>query len=500
MGDPVTQLAPAPAPKRVLPHSIDAERSVVGGILLHPAAFVEAAEFVSDVDFYHPAHVAIFRAMLDLDAAGRPIDELTVAEQLRANDTWSRLRALGFEAYFIELTTSVVTVENIAYHARMVHGKAQVRRLIEAAHEIVAHGYGDYGDVEEFIAESQRRIFAITVEAAGPRSRRRIHDAVVDEFHAIEKRVELAMSPGPIVLADCVTTGIAKLDQRLGGGLHDEELIVVAARPSMGKTSLVMNAVVESAKVGVAWLVISLETPRSILVRRMLSSEARVDGERLRTGVLWNKEDVDSINRNRRIAARTSMLSSATMRLKDLPIWIDDRIGVNVDQIVAAARHWALDPEVQRARKRAVAIDHLQLIDWILRKGEQANENLQLSRITKALAALARTLSCPVVLLSQLNRDLEKRPNKRPQLSDLRGSGSIEQDARCILTIYRDEVYDKDTKDKGVAEVAIAKQNHGKTGLARLRWEGQITRFDDLDEGDDENRPPLNWGAPQEGE
>jgi replicative DNA helicase len=417
-------------------------------------------------DFYHPAHAAIFTAMVELDESGKPIDAITVAEQMRANDTIHKLRAMNGEAYFAELTSAVVTIENIGFHARIVHGKATVRRLIETSQEIAAHGYGEYGDVEEFIDQAERSIFEIA-----QRSQKSSYEAIQKILGRAIKSIEKRYDQKKAITG--VPSGYHKLDA-MTSGFQPSDLIIIAARPSMGKTSLVMNAVQNAAiEFGVPALVFSLEMSKESLVERLLCSESRVDSTRLRGGFL---EQRDWIN-----------LTKAASRISEAPIHIDDSGAPTLLDIRAKSRRWRSDPSVFKSQDQhgIIVVDYLQLISG-RPSGKEQNREREISEISRGLKSLAKELRVPIVALSQLNRAVESRADKRPMMSDLRESGAIEQDADVIAFIYRDEVYNKETQDKGIAEVIIGKQRNGPIGTARLRFLNEYTRFENLadDHGD----------------
>ena len=434
--------------------------------MLHPKSFMHVVEHVGAEDFYHPAHQAIFEAMIELDTSGKPIDQITVAEQLRATDRFNVLRSFEGEAYFTELTSAVVTIENIAFHARMVRGKATVRRLIEAANEIAAHGYGEYGDVEEFIDRAERSIFEIAQRSARS-SFEPIKSVLKEAIKALEKRYERKQA------ITGVPSGYAKLDA-MTAGFQPSELVIIAARPSMGKTSLVMNAVQNAAiEFGVPALVFSLEMSKESLVERLLCSESRVDSTRLRGGFLDQRDWVN--------------LMRAASRIHEAPIWIDDTGAPTLLEIRAKARRWRADSNIfnKPDMHGIIVIDYLQLIQGAPQKSREANRQQEISEISRGLKGLAKELRVPVIALSQLNRAVESRSDKRPQLSDLRESGAIEQDADVIAFIYRDEVYNKETTDKGIAEIIIGKQRNGAVGTVRLAFLNQYTRFENLAERDE---------------
>jgi len=462
---PAPSSAPPRSTARVLPWSQEAEMSVVGGILMHPAAFVQVADVVQPEDFYHPAHGAIYTAMVELDEASKPIDAITVAEQMKATDTLHRLRAFNGESYFTELTSAVVTIENIAFHARIVHGKATVRRLIETAQEIAAHGYGEYGDVEEFIDTAERSIFEIA-----QRSQRSSYESIQRVLGRSIKDIEKRYDRKQAITG--VPSGYYKLDA-MTAGFQPSDLIIIAARPSMGKTSLALNAVQNAAiEYGVPALVFSLEMSKESLVERLLCSESRVDSTRLRGGFL---EQRDWIN-----------LTKAAGRISEAPIFIDDSGAPTLLDIRAKARRWRSDPAVFQSRDQhgIIVLDYLQLIAG-RPAGREQNREREVSEISRGLKALAKELRVPIIALSQLNRAVESRGDKRPMMSDLRESGAIEQDADVIAFIYRDEVYNKETTDKGVAEVIIGKQRTGPVGTVRLKFLNEYTRFENLAERDD---------------
>lgn len=448
--------------QRVLPHSLEAERSVLGGVLLDAASFLVIRETLEAEHFYHPVHVEIFRAMAALAVDHQPIDELTVAERLRSTGHADKLRAFNGEAYFSELTSSVVTLENIGWHARMVRGKAQVRAFLRAAQGLVARGYGDYGDVDDFMADAARELFAVTQEkaTAGVVG----IDVVMGEAIAeIEKRIERRKAG----VTAAVSTGFPSLDALIVGW-EPGDLVIIAARPSMGKTSLVMNAVQAAAENGYPALVFSIEMKRQSLGMRLLSSQAGVNSIALREGRVTD--------------AQFRSLVQASVHLSHLPIRIDHQ-GSSIEEICNRARIWRadpatggrIDPRTGKRTEAVIALDYLQII----RGRRRDEEDVQfIGRCTAELKALARDLEVPVLCLSQLNRTLESRPNKRPIMSDLKSSGAIEQDADLILFVYRDAVYN-DGADRSAAELIIGKQRNGDCKTVDLRWQASVTRFED---------------------
>lgn len=439
---------------RVPPNAAEAEQSVLGGILLENDALNVVMEILSPEDFYSEANTTIFGVMGELFRAGQPIDLVTLRTKL---DQRGKLGAVGGDDYLLELTNTIPAVAHIETHASLVRDKALVRNLITTCNEISAKGYGDYGEPAEFMDESERAIFLISKE----RSRNpyeHIKEVVLRTFQQVN---EAAQRQERIT---GVPTGFHNLDQRTAG-MHPGDLIIVAGRPGMGKTAFALNIATnacESRQLTVA--VFSLEMPKEQLVKRMLCSVARVDGTRLRTGQL-HREDWPK-------------LAAAAGSLSEYPVWIDDTPGLTIMELRAKTRRLKSE-----AGLGLVVIDYLQLMRGGARTDSREQE---ISEISRSLKGLAKELGIPVIALSQLNRGVESRGNKdkRPQLSDLRESGAIEQDADTILFIYRDEVYNKETPERGVAEVIIGKQRSGPTGTIRTRFFNEYTRFDNLENDD----------------
>jgi replicative DNA helicase len=453
--------------RRLLPHNLEAEMSVVGGILLHPKALYQVADLVEPRDFYHPSIAAIYEAMLDLDRSSVPIDQVTVGERMRAADTFHKLRAVNGEAYFGELMNSTISVENIRHHAQLIRTLATVRQLAETAQEIAAKAYGGYGDTEEFIAEAQKQVLSITDrdQKGGPVAIKPILQEALEKLEELQKR-------GTLVTG--VPTGFTKFD-RLTGGLQPGDLIIVAARPSMGKTSLVMNAAVNAAiGYGLPVLVFSLEMSSFSLACRILASEGRVNAALIRSGQLTAQD--------------WGRLTLPVTRLRQAPLEIDDSSSLRMIDIAARARRWRANEAYFNADNQLglIVVDYLQLIHPGPDAKKNSNREREVAEISRGLKGLAKDLRVPVVALSQLNRSLESRADKRPMLSDLRESGAIEQDADLVAFLYRDEVYDKDSVDQNVAEVILGKQRNGELGTVRLAFLKQYTRFENLREEGEE--------------
>ena len=427
---------------------------MLGGVLLENDAMNVVLEVLSLDDFYSEANAKIFDAMSELFRRNQPVDQVTLREALVHG---GKLAAVGGDEYLLSLTNTIPTVSNIQAHARIVREKSVVRSLIQVCHEVTSRGYGEYGPVEEFLDEAESSIFAVARERA-----RNPYEHVKEVVMRTFQEIHETANRGEAITG--LPTGFAQLD-KLTAGMHGGDLIIVAGRPGMGKTSFALNVAHNACQSSKAPVVVfSLEMPKSQLVRRLLGSEARVDGNRIRTGQLL-KEDWPK-------------LADAAGTLSELPIWIDDTPAITLLELRAKARR--LRSEVGLS---LIVVDYLQL----MRSGSRNDSREQeISEISRSLKALAKELEIPIIALSQLNRGVESRgvKDKRPQLSDLRESGAIEQDADTIWFIYRDEVYNRDSDDRGIAEIIIGKQRAGPTGTCRVRFFSEFTRFDDLAERD----------------
>lgn len=447
---------------RVPPNDLEAERAVLGGILLENEALNVVSEIpLTAEDFYSEAHTRIFEAMSELFAAGQPVDTVTLRERLQLG---RKLQAVGGDEYLLGLTNTIPTVANIAAHARIVREKAVIRRLITACHETAAKGYGDYGSMEEFLDEAERSIFAV----AKNRLRspyEHINDVVVRSFEQITVAAERKES------ITGLPTGFDELD-RYTAGMHKGDLIIVAGRPGMGKTAFALCVAMNACIIRQQPIVFfSLEMPKEQLANRLLCSEARVDAGKLRTGNL-SRDD-------------WPRLAGAAGTLSELPIWLDDTPGLTLMELRAKTRRLKSE-----AGLNLVVVDYLQLMRSGVKNDSREQE---ISEISRSLKGLAKELELPIIALSQLNRGVESRGNKdkRPQISDLRESGAIEQDADTIIFIYRDEVYNPESTEKGVAEIIIGKQRAGPTGIVKCGFRREYTRFENLDpHHGDEEAPP----------
>ncbi len=436
--------------QKVPPHNIEAEQSILSAILIENNTLPEVLEILSDQDFYREAHRKIFKAMVELFERNEPADLVTLTNLLKER---GQLGSLGGASYLAELVDTVPMAVNAAHYAKIVQEKASLRRLIEQAASITSRCFEDKGDVEEILDFAERSIFDISENKIKP-SFYVLGDILTDTYKAVEEAYENK------VLVTGVPTGFRGLDEKTSG-LQPGDLIVIAGRPSMGKTALALNiARNASLETGEPAAIFSLEMSKEQLSLRMLSAEARIDSSRMRGGFL-SERDLARINR-------------AAGALYDIPIYIDDSPAISALEIRAKTRRMKMDKGVGLA-----IIDYLQLMRG---RASAERRDLEISEISRSLKALAKELNIPVVALSQLNRKVEDRTNKRPVLSDLRESGAIEQDADVILFIYRDEVYhrEEDNPNKGIAELILAKQRNGPIGAVKLAFLETYTRFEDL--------------------
>ena len=440
---------------KMQPHSIEAEQSVLGGLLLSADGWDSVAEAVSSGDFYRTDHRLIFKQIAKLAEDSEPVDVITVADKLEA---LGQLDAAGGLPYLAELAQNTPSASNIRAYAEVVSERASLRQLIEAAQEIADSGFNPEGRSSgELMDEAERRIMQISEQgpkAGGPQD---VNPLLQKAVGRIE---ELFNSGGDIT---GLTTGFADLDG-MTSGLQPSDLVIVAGRPSMGKTSFAMN-LVENAVLAQdkPILVFSMEMPADSLVVRMLASIGRIDQTRIRNGKL-EQEDWPK-------------LSTAVTKLKDVPLYIDDTPALTPTELRTRARRVARE---NGGKLGMIMVDYMQLMQVA---GSTEGRTAEISEISRNLKAIAKELECPMVALSQLNRSLEQRPNKRPVNSDLRESGAIEQDADVIMFIYRDEVYNEESPDKGVAEIIIGKQRNGPIGTCRLAFIGPYTRFENLARG-----------------
>ncbi len=433
--------------EKVPPQNLEAEMSVLGSMIMEEEAIAQAIEFLAEESFYHAAHRHIFSAILDLYDKGIAVDLITLTEQLRKP---GNLEKVGGAAYLTSLINSVPTAANVEYYARIVQEKAILRGLINTATKIVTESYKDQQEVDLFLDKVESLIFNI--------SQRRIRQDFVHLSELIHDSIELAETlTQRKQLVTGVPTGFTDFDA-LTSGLQPSDLIVIAGRPSMGKSALAVNIALHAGvekKIPVAFF--SMEMSKEQLVQRMLCSEARVDAHKLRTGFLKSQA--------------FTHLTNAAGRLAESPVFIDDSPGISSLEVRAKARRLKSKENIG-----LIIIDYLQLMQGRLRT---ENRQQEISEISRSLKSLARELSVPVIALSQLSRAVESREPPRPRLADLRESGAIEQDADLVAFLYREEYYKKETdENRGIAELNIAKQRNGPVQTIKLTFSKQYTRFD----------------------
>jgi replicative DNA helicase len=437
---------------KIPPHSIEAEQAVLGGLMLDNNAWDQVADRVGEQDFYRHDHRQIFRAIASLAQRNQPFDVVTMSEWLESN---GQISDAGGMAYLGTLAKDTPSAANIAAYADIVREKSILRQLIQVGTEISEKGFNPEGaDSKALLDEAEKKVFQIAEQ--GARSKQGFQDMRELLKMTIERIEILHERDDPIT---GVPTGYDDLDN-MTSGMQGGDLVIVAGRPSMGKTTFAMNVAEYAAvknKKPVA--VFSMEMPGEQLTNRLLSSMGRIDQHRLRTGRL---EDDD-----------WPRLTSAVGMLTEVPLFIDDTPALSPTELRARARRLYRE----HGEMGLIVIDYLQLMQT---SGPSDNRASEISEISRSLKALAKELDVPIIALSQLNRSLEQRPNKRPVMSDLRESGAIEQDADLIVFIYRDEVYNEDSPDKGTAEIIIAKQRNGPIGTVRLTFLGKYTRFENF--------------------
>lgn len=441
--------------RRVLPHNLDAEASILGGVILRNEVLTNLDTLEVD-DFYDMRHKIVFAAIRALEAAAKPIDVVTLENEIEKH---GKLDAIGGIAFLGELALRVPTADNVVAYAEIVTDKNQARKLMLASSEIAEKGYEDGLEVRDYLDEAEAKIFEVTQrkDKAGPEP---LKGLVKKVFSSLDERFK--SSDG----ITGVPTGFADLDTKTAG-LQPTELIILAARPAMGKTSFALSLAQNAATSG-GWpcLVFSLEMSSTQLAERMLCSEARVDSSSLRRGQL-QRQDMTN-------------LTYAAATLSRAPILIDDTPALSLRELRARARRFRSNKELFSGKKTGlIVVDYLQLMRGSPQAAKASREQ-EISEISRGLKGLAKELDVPVLALSQLNRSLEQRTDKRPQLSDLRESGAIEQDADVIMFIYRDVVYNKEAENPNIAEVIIGKNRHGATGTVETHFEGRFTRFENL--------------------
>jgi len=441
--------------RKVPPQNLEAESSVLGGVLLDNDAINVVLELLRPEDFYRDSHRRVFRAMIELSDRSEPVDLITLSEFLKSR---GELETVGGTAYLASLADFVPTAANIAHYSRIVREKSILRHLINTATDIATRGYEEQNNVDEFLDNAEKVIFDIS-EKKIKASFVAVGDMIRDTLKTVEKLYERKeMITG-------VPTGFEDLD-KLTAGLQPADLIIVAGRPGMGKTAFALNIASNAAFAGIGAALFSLEMAKEQLVLRMLCSEARVNSAKVRSGYLGERD--------------FPQLAKAAGRLHEAPIYIDDTPAISVLELRAKARRLVRD----RTKKIGlIVVDYLQLMRGM---GNASNREQEISEISRSLKALAKEVNVPVIALSQLNRRVEDRGDRRPVMSDLRESGAIEQDSDVIVFIYRDEVYNKsDDGNRGIAEIIVAKQRNGPIDTVKLTFLNEYTRFENYTERDD---------------
>lgn len=435
--------------KRVLPHSIEAEQSVIGSMIMDREAIVVASEIITGEDFYNRQYGVLFETMVELNDSGRPVDLVTLQDKLREKDVPPEISSLEF---IRDLITAVPTSANVKYYAGIVAEKSTLRKLIRLNEEIANTCYAGKEGLEEILETTEKKVFDL-VQRRNTGDFVPIRQVVMNAMDRIEKA---SRNKGNVT---GIPTGFIDLDYKTAG-LQPSDLILIAARPSMGKTAFVLNIAQNVAfKQGMTVAMFSLEMSKEQFVNRLFSLESKVDSQHLRTGNLTDAE-------------WESLIESAGVIGKSNLI-IDDTPGITIAELRSKCRKYKLEYDL-----KLIIIDYLQLMSGSGKSGE--NRQQEISEISRSLKALARELNAPVISLSQLSRACETRPDHRPMLSDLRESGAIEQDADVVMFLYRDDYYNKDTDTPNIAEVIIAKQRNGPIGTVQLMWRPELTKFANL--------------------
>ncbi|HGD2261645.1 TPA: replicative DNA helicase [Streptococcus agalactiae] len=438
---------------KVLPHDIQAEQSVLGSIFIKPEKMIEVAEYLKPNDFYRPAHKILFKAMVSLADRGEAIDIVTIKSTLESTD---ELGMVGGISYIAEIVNAVPTSSHAEHYAKIVAKKAQLRSIIDNLSDSIGNAYDEDMDIDEIIAKAERSLIEVS-QASNKSSFRPIHDVLLENHSKIEERSNNTSQ------ITGIETGFYDFD-KLITGLHEDQLIVLAARPAMGKTALALNIAQNVAtKSNKAVAVFSLEMGAESLVERMLSAEGTIINHHIRTGNL-------TVNEWQRLIYAQGQLAEA-------PIFIDDTAGVKITDIRARARRLSQETD----GLGLIVIDYLQLIQG----SRSDNRQQEVSEISRQLKIIAKELKVPVIALSQLSRGVEQRNDKRPIISDLRESGSIEQDADIVAFLYRDAYY-QDKKEgqpeNDITELIIRKNRHGNLGTVKLYFHKEYTKFSSVEE------------------
>lgn len=439
--------------KRIMPSNQEAEQSVIGSMLMDQEAILVASEKLNEDDFYNPRYKILFSAIVSLYQSGSAVDLVTLTEKLRENNAAEEVSSVEFISNII---SSVPTSANVKYYADIVAQKALVRQLIRTTENIANRGYQDSSDINELLEDTEREVFQIVNSRTASEDFTPINEIALETLENIQSA---AMSTGTVT---GLSTGFRDLDYRTAG-LQPSDLILIAARPSMGKTAFALNIAEYAAMINhVPTAIFSLEMSKIQLAKRLISMNSKVDSQHIRTGTLEDDE--------------WAKITESSIILGESSLVIDDTPGISIHELRSKCRKLKMERGLG-----LVIIDYLQLMS-----ANSGSKNIsrqqEISDISRSLKALAREVNCPVVALSQLSREVEKREDKRPILSDLRESGAIEQDADVVMFLYRDEYYTKDASTKkGITEVIIGKQRNGPTCTVELKWLGQYTKFANLE-------------------
>jgi replicative DNA helicase len=436
--------------KRIPPHSLEAEEAVIGAIMLDTSALAKAMEILQESHFYSPANQKIYRAVLELFSRNVAPDLVTVSDMLKQNRV---LDEIGGPEYLSNIVASVITTANVEHHARVVLDKALKRSVINASMELLKNGFDDTNPAAEILDYAQNLIFEI--------KERGLRKEPTHIRNYIMKVLETADKMRGERLLTGVGTGFYKLDE-FTSGFQNGEFIIVAGRPSMGKTAFVLNVAQYAAvKQNLPVAIFSLEMSAEMLVQRLLCCEAEVNATNFRRGKLSNQDWVN--------------LTTAAGNFDKAPIYIDDSPSLSILEVKAKARRLRAENDIQM-----VIIDYMQMLEGVKSVRNLASRQQEISEISRALKGLAKELNCPVVVVSQLSRSPEHRPDNRPRLADLRESGAIEQDADVVILLYREDFYNPETEKKGIAEINLAKQRNGPTALFELSFFGEYSRFSNI--------------------
>lgn len=436
---------------KIPPNDVEAEQAVIGSMLTDRDAVISAIEVLKEEDFYREDNKTIYEAILNLYNRSEPIDIITLKAELTSMGMFDKIGGLE---YIVGLPEKVPTTANVEKYISIVKEKSELRRLIKAANEIIEQGYDPTENIDDIMNSAEKKIFNI-MQDKDQKSYSPIKDVLIDAFTELEQLYNQKQH------ITGVPTGFIDLDYKTAG-LHNSDLILIAARPAMGKSAFALNIATNAAlKAKVPAILFSLEMSKEQMVNRILCSEAMVDSNKVRTGKI---DDDDWIK-----------LADTMGDLSEAPIYIDDTPGISINEIRAKCRKLKLEKNIG-----LVVIDYLQLVQGSSKRSQGSREQ-EISEISRSLKILAKEINVPVIALSQLSRAPEQRPDHRPMLSDLRESGAIEQDADIVMFLYRDDYYNEDSEDKGLAEVIVAKHRAGSTGTVKLVWLGNYTKFANME-------------------